>query len=63
MANILIIGGSSGIGEQLTLQLATAGNNVYASYNTKILTSTTKNLTYFKLNVLDEDVDLSFFAK
>ncbi len=60
MANILIIGGSSGIGEQLTLQLATAGNNVYASYNTKILTSTTKNLTYFKLNVLDEDVDLSF---
>ena len=45
MANILIIGGSSGIGEQLTLQLATAGNNVYASYNTKILTSTTKNLT------------------
>lgn len=59
MANILIIGGSSGIGEQLTLQLA-AGNNVYASYNTKILTSSTNNLTYFKLNVLDEDVDLSF---
>lgn len=60
MANILIIGGSSGIGEQLTLQLAAAGNNVYASYNTKISTSTTNNLTYFKLNVLDEDVDLSF---
>ncbi len=60
MANFLIIGGSSGIGEQLTLQLIEAGNKVYASYNTKYPTSTNNNLEYFKLNVLDEDSDLSF---
>lgn len=42
------------------MQLAAASNNVYASYNTKISTSASNNLTYFKLNVLDEDVDVSF---
>ena len=33
MKNILIIGGSSGIGKQLALQLANSGIQVYATYN------------------------------
>ncbi len=60
MANYLVIGGSSGIGEQLTLQLIENGHKVFASYNSKSLISSINNLEYFKLNVLDENIDLSF---
>ena len=60
MSNYLVIGGSSGIGEQLTLQLIENGHNVYASYNSKSPISSINNLEYFKLNVLDENIDLSF---
>lgn len=60
MANYLVIGASSGIGEQLTLQLIESGHKVFASYNSKSPISSINSLEYFKLNVLDENIDLSF---
>jgi NAD(P)-dependent dehydrogenase (short-subunit alcohol dehydrogenase family) len=60
MLNYLVIGASSGIGEQLTLQLLNSGNKVYGSYNTKSPISTNSNLEFFKLNVVEDKIDLSF---
>ena len=39
MANYIIIGASSGIGQQLALQLRNAGHQVYATYFKNKLTS------------------------
>lgn len=60
MANYLIIGASSGIGKQLATQLATAGNQVYGTYNKTEAESSIDSLSYHQLNVLDEAMDLDF---
>lgn len=52
MANIIIIGGSSGIGLELTSHLAREGNQVFASYN-KSQTVDQPNVTFFHHNALD----------
>ncbi len=59
MKNYLIIGGSSGIGLQLAQQLATNGNNVFATYN-NTPQENTANIQFFKLDVSEEAFNLDF---
>ena len=59
MANILIIGASSGIGSALAQQLMAAGNQVYGTFN-KTTQPVSGFAAYQQLNVLDENLDLSF---
>jgi NAD(P)-dependent dehydrogenase (short-subunit alcohol dehydrogenase family) len=63
MKNYVIIGGSSGIGEKLSLMLADAGNRVYATFNTRDRSSTNPMLSYHHLNVLDEEYELGFLPE
>jgi NAD(P)-dependent dehydrogenase (short-subunit alcohol dehydrogenase family) len=59
MKNMLIIGASSGIGKALAHQLAAAGNQVFGTYHsTRSMAS--ENLQFHGLNVLDDELDLSF---
>ncbi|MBI1265902.1 MAG: SDR family oxidoreductase [Cryomorphaceae bacterium] len=53
MANILIIGGSSGIGLELATQLSSNGNHVFTSFNKNDQPSK-NNLTYFRHDALEE---------
>ncbi len=60
MANILIIGASSGIGESLAKQLIAEGHQVYGTFN-KTKTLGSEGFTKLQpLNVLDENPDFSF---
>jgi len=59
MANFLIIGASSGIGSSLSRQLAAEGHQVYGTYN-DTRSSTDGFVKFHQLNVLDENLDLSF---
>ncbi len=59
MANILIVGASSGIGSALAKQLIALGHHVYGTYN-KTNQLTTGFTVYQSLNVLGEKIDLSF---
>lgn len=63
MASVLIIGGSSGIGLELTNKLSDQGYNVIATYNQHSIASGKINLTYHHLNVLDKEIDLSFLPE
>ncbi len=63
MATVLIIGGSSGIGLELTNKLSDQGYNVIATYNQHSITSEKINLTYHHLNVMDKEIDLSFLPE
>jgi NAD(P)-dependent dehydrogenase (short-subunit alcohol dehydrogenase family) len=58
MKNYLIIGASTGIG-LATAKLLAAENNVFGTYN-KTATESSDNISYYPLNVLDENIDLSF---
>jgi NAD(P)-dependent dehydrogenase (short-subunit alcohol dehydrogenase family) len=59
MKNYLIIGGSSGIGEEITKELSQKGNSVYASYKNNPKESK-QDLQYFYLDVLSSQHDFSF---
>ena len=59
MATFLVVGGSSGIGLEVTNQLAAAGHIVYATYNTHVMESL-GNIHYHNINVLDESINLDF---
>jgi NAD(P)-dependent dehydrogenase (short-subunit alcohol dehydrogenase family) len=61
MKNILIIGGSTGIGLALAKQLS-ANSQVFATYS-KHETTSSENLNYHYLNVLEENLDLSFLPE
>ena len=60
MQNYLIIGGSSGIGQQLATQLAEAGNQVIATYNNNEPAVANPNISYHHLNVLEENISVDF---
>ena len=65
MSTFLVVGGSSGIGEQVTKQLAAAGHTVYATYHTHQPQSESQNniqgnIHFHSLNVLDESISLDF---
>lgn len=60
MSNYLIVGGSSGIGEQIVKQLAAEGHHVYATYNTHKIETSLSNVATQVLNVLDDAVNLDF---
>ncbi len=59
MANILIIGASSGIGASIANQLIAAGHQVYGTFN-KTTASAEGFIKFQPLNVLDENLDFSF---
>ena len=61
MKNYLVIGASSGIGKALAENLS-AENKVFGTYNTTA-TEAENNISYHKLNVLDENIDLSFLPE
>lgn len=63
MATVLIIGGSSGIGLELTNRLSDQGYNVIATYNQHSITGEKCNLRYHHLNVMDKEIDLSFLPE
>ena len=58
MESYIIIGGSSGIGKVLTMRLAEKGKRVFATYN-NTPAQNTERVSYQKLNVLDEQIQLS----
>jgi NAD(P)-dependent dehydrogenase (short-subunit alcohol dehydrogenase family) len=60
MKTYLIIGGSTGIGKALSEQLAAEGNRVIATYNKTQMESTSSNLEYHYLDVMEETMDFSF---
>ena len=60
MQHYLIIGASSGIGQQLARQLAESGKQVIATYNKNEPTVKNPNIRFHHLNVLDEIPSLDF---
>jgi NAD(P)-dependent dehydrogenase (short-subunit alcohol dehydrogenase family) len=63
MANYLVIGGSSGIGQQIVTQLAQEGHKVYATYNTHPINASSPNIFAQSLNVLDETLSFDFLPE
>jgi NAD(P)-dependent dehydrogenase (short-subunit alcohol dehydrogenase family) len=58
MSTYLIIGGSSGIGEQVAKQLAAAGHTVLATYHTHPISDA--HIQYHPLNVMEDTIQLNF---
>lgn len=63
MKNILIIGASSGIGAQLSKNLATAGHNVTGTYNENTGYDVVPGVSMHHLNVMDDELDLDFIPE
>ncbi len=63
MANYLIIGGSSGIGQQIVTQLTSEGHQVYTTYNTHPIEPVNSNTITQQLNVLDETLNFDFLPE
>lgn len=58
--NYLIIGGSSGIGQQLAMQLSQSGNQVIATYNKNDPAVVKPNIRFDHLNVLEDTLSFDF---
>jgi len=63
MANYLIIGASSGIGNALAKQLAHSRHQVYGTYNKAEIHSENPLIRYHKLDVLADDFSLDFLPE
>ncbi|HEY5692212.1 MAG TPA: SDR family oxidoreductase [Cyclobacteriaceae bacterium] len=62
MKNILIIGGSSGIGKSLAHQLESTGHEVIATFN-KNKPENASKIKYHHLDVTSEEIDLDFMPE
>lgn len=62
MKNYLVIGASTGIGEATVLQLS-ATHKVFGTFFKNQPTHHNQNTTYHSLNVLDDNIDLSFLPE
>jgi NAD(P)-dependent dehydrogenase (short-subunit alcohol dehydrogenase family) len=60
MSTFVVIGASSGIGLELAKQLATAGHEVVASYHKHRPEVPLKGVSYYNLDILQDEPDLSF---
>ena len=60
MQNYLIIGGSSGIGQQLAIQLTEPGNHVIATFNKNKPIIENPHIHFHQLNILEENLSLDF---
>lgn len=63
MQHYLIIGGSSGIGQQLATQLSESGRKVIATFNKNEPVSVNPLIQYHHLNVLEEKFSLDFLPE
>lgn len=63
MSTILIIGASSGIGQQLAKQLTASGQIVIGTYNASTNNPESPGLTFHHCNVLDEQPDFNFIPE
>lgn len=63
MKNVLIIGGSSGIGLELSKQLVEQGHNVYSTYNTNKKTETALSEKTIHFDVLNDELDDDFLPE
>ena len=63
MKNILIIGGSTGIGAGLVKQMADAGNRVFATYNKTAPSFNHDEVSYHVLNVMEDNPELNFLPE
>ena len=60
--NYLVVGGSSGIGKAISELLASAGHQVYITFNSNPVEAQT-GISSYPLNVLDEEYDLGFLPE
>ena len=60
MQNYLIIGGSSGIGQELALQLSQSGYQVFATFNKREPGNENGQVHFHHLDVLEENFTLDF---
>lgn len=60
MQHYLIIGASSGIGQELAIQLAKSGNKVTATFNKNEPVVENSTIHFHHLNVLDDTLSLDF---
>ncbi len=63
ISNYVIIGASSGIGQQLAMQLAESGHQVFATYFSKKVQSENASIHYQYLNVMDEELRFDFLPE
>jgi NAD(P)-dependent dehydrogenase (short-subunit alcohol dehydrogenase family) len=63
MSTILIVGASSGIGQQLTTQLSLSGQRIIGTYHSNAVVSDLPQVTYYHCNVLDEQPDFSYLPE
>lgn len=60
MKNILIIGGTSGIGLAASRFLADSGHTIFSTYNSNEKLDSIENVSRFRLNVLEDELDFSW---
>ena len=63
MKNILIIGASSGIGAQLSKNLAAAGHNVTGTYNENTDYDVIPGVSMHQLNVMEDELNMDFIPE
>lgn len=63
MANYLIIGASSGIGQAVARNLLSQGHSVFGTFNTHPIDNQNPNLSTEKFNVLEDKLDEAWLPK